>query len=435
MTDSMTPYPAARYAAGPPPVTGQQDGDGIWPRAVRELADDLAVDASARDRAGKPPFEEVSRLREAGLPGFLAPPGPEGRGTDWGTACAAVREIAAADSSLAELLARHYVLSWGPRLFGAPEHAARVESRAARERWLWAGSTEAPGTPVGAGLLLTPVGKKAGRKYVLNGQRALAAGGGVADRLLLSAAHADSGESVIVVVDPVFTTVCPEAPEGRLGQRLTGAATVGLEDVPVAAAQVLGTVPGDEYTVSPYTALAPLALRLILLHVGLGNAEGALAEARDISRVAPGVHPFTDTGSGEYATAPGEDPYLLLAYGELATSAHSASSVVGRATDAMAQGLLAGSGLGPDERAEIAFLVAAAEAVATESALHITTRVLELTAGTQAPSPATDPGFDRFWRNARALTTRSSPAHRLRDIGAHYLNGARDLMWPPAAIR
>ncbi|MEV0598348.1 acyl-CoA dehydrogenase family protein [Streptomyces sp. NPDC050315] len=400
MTGPMAPYSAA-------------------PRAVRELADDLAVDANARDRAGKPPFEEVSRLREAGLPGFLAPPGPGGRGTDWGTACAAVREIAAADSSVAELLARHYVLSWGPRLFGAQQHAARVESRAARERWLWAGSTEAPGTPAGDGLLLTPVGKRAGRKYVLNGQRALAAGAGVADRLLLSAVHADSGESVIVVVDPAFTTVCPEAPEGRLGQRLTGAATVGCEEVPVAAGQVLGTVLEDEYTVSPYTALAPLALRLVLLHVGLGNAEGALAEARDISRVSPD-----------------EDPYLLLAYGELATSAHSASSVVGHATDAMAQGLLAGPGLGPDERAEIAFLVAAAEAVATESALHITTRVLELTAGTPDRSPATDPGFDRFWRNARALTTRGSPAHRLRDIGAHYLNGARaDLMWPPAALR
>ncbi|MEU6116786.1 acyl-CoA dehydrogenase [Streptomyces sp. NPDC047117] len=403
-----------------PAPAGQPADGGPWPRTVRELADDLAVDASARDRAGKPPYEEVSRLREAGLPAFLAPPGPD-RGTDWRSACAAVREIATADSSLAELLAHHHVTSWGPRLFGTPEHAARLELRAARGRWLWAGRTDAPESPDGSGLWLAPHG----RKYVLNGVRALAAGASTADRFLLSAHRLDTGEPVVVVVDPARTTVTPDAPEERLGQRLTGAASVGCDDVPVTAAQILGTVPGDEHTVLPYTALAPLALRLILLHVGLGNAEGALAEARDVSRVSPGVHPFTDTGNGEYAAAPGEDPYLLLAYGELATAAHSASSVVDRATDAMAQGLLTGPALGPDERAEIAFLVSAAEAVTADAALHITTRILELTAGAPGLSPATDPGFDRFWRNARTLTARSSATHRLRDIGAHYLNGAR----------
>ncbi|POX41468.1 acyl-CoA dehydrogenase [Streptomyces sp. Ru73] len=410
LLDTTCPAPAGRPADG-----------GAWPRTVRELADDLAVDASARDRAGKPPFDEVSRLREAGLPGFLAPPGPDGRGADWPTACAAVREIAAADSSLAELLAHHYVLSWAPRLFGTPEHAARLEQRAVRGQWLWAGRTDVPQRPDGTGLWLTPHGKK----YLLSGGCTLAAGASTADRFLLSATHADTGEPVVVLVDPARTAVTPDAPEDRLGQRLTGAATVGCDDVPVPAAQVLGTVPGDEHTVPPYTALAPLALRLILLHVGLGNAEGALAEARDVSRVAPGLHPFTDTGSGEYATAPGEDPYLLLAYGELATAAHSASSVVDRATEALARGLLAGPGLGPDEHADIAFLVAAAEAVTSDAALHITTRILELTAGAPGLSPATDPGFDRFWRNARTLTARSSPKHRLRDIGAHYLNGAR----------
>ena len=42
--------------------------EGIRLRVTREIADDLAVDALSRDRAGKPPFDEVSRLREAGLP-------------------------------------------------------------------------------------------------------------------------------------------------------------------------------------------------------------------------------------------------------------------------------------------------------------------------------------------------------------------------------
>lgn len=50
-------------------------------RTARDVADDLAADAIARDQAGEPPVDEADRLREAGLPAALTPPGPE-RGTD-----------------------------------------------------------------------------------------------------------------------------------------------------------------------------------------------------------------------------------------------------------------------------------------------------------------------------------------------------------------
>ncbi|MGW5737852.1 MULTISPECIES: acyl-CoA dehydrogenase [Streptomyces] len=392
------------------------------PRVVRELADDLAVDADLRDRAGKPPLDEVSRLREAGLPALLTPPGqngPEGRGSDWRTACTAVRDIAAADSSIAELLAHHHALSWSPRLFGTPEDAAALELRAVHEQWLWGGDIELPDAQTGADLSLTP----AGGGFVLHGRRPLTAGVAVADRLVHTARRTDSGAWVVVHVDPAHPGVSAEAAHDLLGQRLSGAGGVSYDDVPVAAHQVLGTVPVDEHEISPFTALAPLTRRLLLVQVGLGNAEGALAEARDISRALPRPAPTAALATGGDCGTPPTDPYLLLAYGELATAAHSAAAVVDRATDALARGLESGPALDADERAEIAFLVGAAEAVTAQSALHITTRVLELTADAPSPSPSADPGLDRFWRNARALTAHSSAAHRLRDLGEHYLNG------------
>lgn len=387
------------------------------PRVVRELADDLAVDADLRDRAGKPPFDEVSRLREAGLPALLTPPGPDGRGVDWGTACSAVRDIAAADSSIAELLAHHHALSWSPRLFGTAEDAAALALRAVQEQWLWGGDIDLPDAQTSTGLALTP----AADGFVLDGRRPLTAGVAVADRLVHTARRTDSGAWVVVHVDPAHPGVSAEPAHDLLGQRLSGAGGVSYDHVPVAAHQVLGGVPVDEHEISPFTALAPLARRLLLVHVGLGNAEGALAEARDISRALPRARPLTDADSGAQYGTPPADPYLLLAYGELATSVHSAGAVVDRAAQAMACGLAGGTALGADERADIAFLVDAAEAVTADSALHITTRVLELTA--DAPALATDPGLDRFWRNARALTAHGSAAHRLRDIGEHYLNG------------
>ncbi|MFD8593298.1 hypothetical protein ACFV1B_27750 [Streptomyces sp. NPDC059637] len=183
----------------PPPPEGESPAvQQVWGRVVRELADDLAIDAAARDRKGGLPFDEVSRLREAGLPALLNPPGPMRRGADWRTACAAVREIAAADGSVGELLGRHYALSWSGRFFSTPERAAALELRAVREQWLWAGSTAAPDTGAEPDLSLAP----AGGGYLLNGSREIAAGVAVSDRLVLDAVCTATGDSLVVLVDP-----------------------------------------------------------------------------------------------------------------------------------------------------------------------------------------------------------------------------------------
>ncbi|MET9953811.1 acyl-CoA dehydrogenase family protein [Streptomyces sp. NPDC006339] len=403
--------------------------DGIWPRVTRELADDLAVDALVRDRAGKVPFDEVDRLKEAGLPALLTAPGPGGAGADWRTACGVVREISAADGSIGELLAHHCALAWTTRFLGPAAGPLDLGARAARERWLLAGSAEPPspengpgggtgpaGTPASTGPVLTPAG---GGAYVLHGRRAFASGVTVADRLVVAARCTQTGDLPLVLVDPAHPAVFTEPAAERVGQRLAGAGTVTFDRVPIAAGDVLGTLPHDEHAVAPYPTLAPLALRLLLVQVALGIAEGALAEARDVSRAGH--------------AARGGDPFLLLAYGELATSAHTAAAVVERATDALAHGLLAGGALGVEERTDIAVLVAAAETVAHRAALDITTRILELVdPATESDPHGGGPGFDRFWRNARTLTAPVPPDHRLRDIGDHYLNGTHAGLTLPA---
>ncbi|MFC8508682.1 acyl-CoA dehydrogenase [Streptomyces sp. NPDC057411] len=433
--------------------------DAIWPRVTRELADDLAVDALARDRAGKAPFDEVARLQEAGLPALLTAPGPSGRGADWRTACGVIREISAADGSIGELLAHHCVLSWTSRFLGPAAGPLDLDTVTAEEGWLLAGAVEPPRVDAGpAGLTLTPAG---GGAYVLDGRRAFASGVTVADRLVVGARCTETGDLLIVLVDPAHPAVFTDAGAERVGQRLAGAGTVTFDQVPVTAAQVLGALPHDEHAVAPYSTLAPLALRLLLVHVGLGIAEGALAEARDISRATQAAPPPAEGARGRSAFAAdfptgfgtgfaagfaadgdgpgaggrnpaagfadigsGDDPYLLLAYGELATAAHAAAAVVERATDALAHGLVEERALDVEERADIAVLVAAAETVTNRAAVDITTRILELVDPATAVRPhATGQGFDRFWRNVRSLTAPVSPDHRLRDIGDHYLNG------------
>ncbi|MFF5637921.1 acyl-CoA dehydrogenase [Streptomyces sp. NPDC012825] len=453
--------PAVRTASAPAGRAADRSADDeIWPRVTRELADDLAVDALTRDRAGKAPFDEVARLQEAGLPALLTAPGPSRRGADWRAACAVVREISAADSSVGELLAHHYALSWSSRFFGPAHeaHAARAASATehrdpaaetdgargpgaahrrplaldvctAEERWLLAGDVEPPRATTDPGLVLTPAEGNGGG-WILDGRRAFASGVTVADRLVVGARPGGTGDLLVVLVDPAHPGVFTDAGTDRVGQRLAGAGTVTFDHVPVPPEHVLGVLPHDEHAVAPFTTLAPLALRLLLTQVALGIAEGALAEARDISR-ADQAGPSPAGGAGGPAagdgTGPagsGDDPYLLLAYGELATAAHAAAAVVERATDALARGLHAEWSLTPEERADLSVLVAAAETVTGRAAVHITTRILELVDGTAgADSRGGGPGFDRFWRNARALTAPTRADHRLRDIGDHYLNG------------
>ncbi|MEV6328930.1 acyl-CoA dehydrogenase [Streptomyces sp. NPDC051909] len=374
-------------------------------RIARDVADDLATDAIVRDQAGKPPVDETARLREAGLLAALTPPLPGG-GADWRTGCAVIREVASADSSLGEMLARHYTHAWSGRFYASRLSAPVLEEEAACEQWLWAGTVRAPGSTHDTGgpdLTLTPLDTG----YVLHGRRPVDTAVTVADQFLVDAVCAVTGDVLVVRIPADAEGVIAEPSSDRLGQRVAGAGAVVMDGVVVTPQQVLGHRPQDEESTAPFTALAEPALRLALCHVGLGTAEGALAEARDLGMNSRTPGP------------PGDDSDLLLTYGELASASQTAAAVVERATDAMTLALSAGAELDPEEPAAVDALVAMAETVTTRAALHITTRVLELTDA---------PGLDRFWRNARTLTAHHPAAHRLRAIGDHYLNGRRQAM-------
>ncbi|MFF4495961.1 acyl-CoA dehydrogenase [Streptomyces sp. NPDC001546] len=369
-------------------------------RTARDVADDLAADAIARDQAGRPPADETARLREAGLPAALTPPRPD-RGADWRAGCAVIREIATADGSVGELLARHYVHTWSGRFYATGPRATALEEESVREQWLWTGAVSGPDSEEDAGrpgLRLRP--RTSG--YVLDGRRPVDTALAVADQLVVDAACSATGDVLVVRIPAGTRGVAFEPARDRLGQRVAGAGEAVFDGVAVPPGQVLGRRPYDEESATPFTALAEPALRLALCHVGLGIAEGALVEARDLSR------------SGRAHRLPGEDPDLFLAYGELASAAQTATAVVERATEVMARALDAGARLDGEEPAAVAALVATAETVTSKAALHITARVLEF---------ADAPGLDRFWRNARVLTSQRPAVHRLRSIGEHYLNG------------
>ncbi|MEG8277282.1 acyl-CoA dehydrogenase family protein [Streptomyces sp. AHA2] len=402
-------------APADPVPAAERTGPGRthWLRVAREAADDLATDAVAREQAGKHPFDEVSRLREAGLLTLLAPVEFGGGGADWATACAVLREIAAADGAIGQLLGCHYSLSWSTRFFSPPDVAARVELRSTAEQWFWGGGLarqEAP--PVLTG--------KSGRR-VLDGRQSYVTGVLVADRLAVRAVRAGTGEPLAVLVDPAGAGVRVEGGTGGFGQRLAAGGTVEFDAVAVTEDDVLGSLSADEETLSPSAALASPVGRLVSVQLLLGIAEGVLAEVREYSRTGHTAWPRT-------SQAP-TDPHVLSAYGELTVLTRSASALADQAMDAAREGLSAGDDLGFDQYAEITVLVAMAEAAASRAAHESTARALDAL-GPRAASARL--GLDRFWRNARTHTLQEPAAHRFREVGDYYLNGTHPAFVLPA---
>ncbi|GAA3505029.1 acyl-CoA dehydrogenase family protein [Streptomyces prasinosporus] len=394
--------------SGPAAETGRAGpGRAHWLRVARETADDLATDAVARERAGRAPFDEVSRLRDAGLLTLLVPAGSGGGDADWPTAYAVVREIAAADGAIGQLLGSHYFLSWCARFFAEPSRAARIERRSVAEQWCWGGGLGCQEPP------LTLAGTPDGQ--VLEGRRTCATGALVADRLVVRALRAGTGEPLAVVVDPARRGVRIDGDVDTFGQRLAAGASVEFDGVPVADDDVLDFPSVDEDVPSPLVALASPVGRLVSVQVRLGMAEGVLAEAREYSRA--GHSPWHSDRPG----GPPRDPQALTAYGELTLLARSASALDDQAVAAVRDGLARGEDLTYGEYAEVSALVALAEAAASRAVQESTSRALDIVGARSASSRL---GFDRFWRNARTHALYEPATHRLRDVGDYFLNGA-----------
>ncbi|MEU1074600.1 MULTISPECIES: acyl-CoA dehydrogenase family protein [unclassified Streptomyces] len=394
-------------------------GQTRWLHIAGEIADDLATDAVEREQRGDPPFDEVARLRESGLLTLLAPAEHGGGGADWRTAYAVVRTVAAADGAIGHLLGSHYFLSFSARFFANSGHAARVERRATVERWCWGGGIAAHEPP----LILTPRGDG----YLLDGYQRFATGVGVADMLVVRAAKYGTGEPLAVLVDPTHPGVVSGSSGDTFGQRLAAGGAVECDAVLIAVDEVLGALSPDEAVLPPSASLAVPTARLVSTQYCLGIAEGLLAEVHEHGRAVRS--PWQPLSPHPWPGGPPQDPYALTVYGELAVVARGASALAGQAVDALLHGLGRWDDLNDEECAEIAVLASVAEAAASRAAQEITTRALDVIG---ADAASARHGFDRFWRNARTHTLREPVAHRLREIGDYFLNGAHPSFTFPA---
>lgn len=367
------------------------------------LAQKFAADAAARDRAGGTPKKERDLIRRSGLLKLTIPREHGGDEQPWSVALAVVRELAKADGSVAHLFGYHLAVLSNFRRLGTPAQAAYYLKGTAEHNWFWGNTSNArPGVS-------RVTGRKQGEHILLNGSKKFTTGTPDADYVSITWEDEETGNTNTAAIPAGREGVLIHDDWDGIGQRQTGSGTVTFDNVVVKREEVLEV--RQTGIKDPY--YAPLT-QSVLTHIYLGNAQGALEEAKGY--IAAHALPYILSK----AEAAGDDPYLLRAYGELWAGLKAAESLAERASDYVDRAYALGHELTLRERGETAAIVTAANVVAGKTALDVTSRIFELT-GTR--SATTGYGLDRYWRNVRIHTLHNPVDYKLRHIGHWALNG------------
>ncbi|MFG2396997.1 acyl-CoA dehydrogenase family protein [Streptomyces lydicus] len=381
------------------------EGPDGWIGRATEVAAVLATDAVARDRAGATPYAEVQLLKDSGLVTLLGPTAHGGAGQDWPTAYRVIREVAAADGSIGQLLGYHYLWNWAARLVGTREQWEQVEAEAARQRWFFGGAVNPRDKDV--------VVRDEGETLVFSGRKSFSTGSRVSDVTVLEGVLEGTDQHVFAIVPSNSDGLTFHDDWDNIGQRLTESGSVTLDGVRVPWAAAAGYV-DKEFRPRVYNTLNVPTIQLVFAHFYLGIAAGALETAAAYTRTKarPWLH-----GGHERAV---DEPYVLDTYGDLTAKLWAAEALADRVSEAGQRLHEDPDAVTEQDRGEFEVRVAAVKARATDVALEVTNRIFEVTG---ARSTAADEGLDRFWRNVRTHTLHDPVAYKRREVGRFRLTG------------
>jgi alkylation response protein AidB-like acyl-CoA dehydrogenase len=377
------------------------------------VAEELERDALERDRANQEPRLEVELLRQSGLLTLLAPAEAGGGGGHWESAFDAIRIIARADASIAQLLAYHYVNQGGIGFYAAPEDQLGWWEKAVDGAWLWGDSVN----PTDPDLLLTD--DPAGRGWRLNGAKRFSTGSSVGEVIIVNAlvsSGARTGEVLAFVLETDRDGLSLGGDWDNLGQRLTASGSVSYDNVLVTPADVLGPV-----TDVPVSTLLTPALQLAFGGFYLGVAEGALARGREL--LLGRRNSWFLASVDRYAQDPLFQAKLGRFKARLAAVAALAESLFRRFDVVLSRDAEVTS----EARWELAVRIAELKVVATETSLDVTQGIYDLTGSS---STANSVGLDRYWRNVRTHSLHDPVDYKAVEVGAYYLDGTT----PPLSL-
>jgi alkylation response protein AidB-like acyl-CoA dehydrogenase len=366
-------------------------------RAVAAVVSGDATHAGPTDRAAHTDrarriAEAVTALKGSGLLAATVPARLGGPELPPSQIADALRILATADGSLAQIPQSHFTFS---RWLFAGDHPDLEE--------YWADRLRAGTLIANAQAERDPVVLQTN---TLTGTKVFCTGSPSADVLAVTARHpGEDRQTLAAFLDADTPGIRVHDDWDALGQRFTGSGTVTLQDAAVPDHRV--------HTFDRALALPGYGAFAQLLHtaIDVGIATSALDAAVDLA------------GNG---SAP-DDLTAQLA-GELTAQCFAAEAVLekaGRALDA----LWAHPDPTDADRADTALQVAAAKATTGAVTVDVASRIFELT-GTRGTSGHGDEGFDRHWRDLRTHTLHERRRDKAAVLGRAALTGEAPQLGP-----
>jgi SfnB family sulfur acquisition oxidoreductase len=369
---------------------------------ARALAKEFAVEAADRDRERRLPIAEIEQFSQSGLWGVTVPKAYGGAGVSNGTLAEIIATISSADASLGQIPQNHFYMVEALRLAGTEEQKRHFFTRVLDGDRLGNAFTEVgTRTAVDFQTKILPRGDK----FVLNGQKFYSTGALFAHLILVVAAD-EAGRSHVVFLERQTPGLALIDDWSSFGQRTTGSGSTFFDEIIVDPFQV---IPHQDVFDRP-TPMGPIA-QIIHAAVDAGIARGALADTIDFARRY--ARPWFETDY-KHGT---EDPHLVHSVGDLVVRVDAVNALLERAGHYVD---VATADPTDQTVAQASIAVAEAKALSTEAALHVSSKLFELTG---ARSTLQEFGLDRHWRNARTHTLHDPVRWKYHRIGDFFLNG------------
>jgi alkylation response protein AidB-like acyl-CoA dehydrogenase len=373
-----------------------------WKASAIALAQHLSGPAIERDRAGGLPIEEVDALRASGLLTFLNPIEYGGAGGNYIQSQEIVRIIARGDSNAAQILSYHYLLSHNAFLRAHPEQRTSLIKQSIAQQWLWGGASN----PRDPALIL----QQDDNAFRLNGRKNFASNAAVGQRIVSVAKWQES--TVLLAVPGDDAGITHGNDWDAFGQRRGVSSSINFNNVVITRDDILGAWPPAPPS-TPLLALSVPLHQLYFVNLYLGNAEGALQQAH--AYIHDTARPWQTSGVSRAA----DDPYILEHYGQLSAALQASAALADVAAQAWQDAWNTGHALTQAERDAAAAVIYAAKVNSTQTALHVTSHILELL-GARATSARY--GFDRYWRNVRTHSLHDPLAYKAREVANYAFN-------------
>jgi SfnB family sulfur acquisition oxidoreductase len=376
-----------------------------------KVAAEFDAEAAARDAERRLPHDQVQALKASGMLAITVPRRYGGMAASATVLAEAIRLIAHADPSLAQIPHSHFVFLEALRLQGSDVQKSYFYDLV-RSGALFANAQSERG-PHTVDVDTTTLVRQPAGDYVLSGRKFYSTGALFADWLVVRASFTDGSTQPPTASTPKAIAFVARETEGievvddwdGMGQRTTASGTVTLDDVKVPVEHVVEFSP-------IFSRPSVYGARAQLLHsaIDVGIATGALAAG---VRQTQQARPHFEAGVSTAA----EDPTVVNIAGELTVTVRGAQALL---AEAARQVDLATQNLTDDSAATASIAVAVAKVAAVRAALEASNVLFEL-GGTRSASVSAN--LSRYWRDARTHTLHDPTRWKLQHIGRHTLSG------------